>query len=135
MIKSEEEEVVPLRDELVFVRLYVDLLKVRFPEGFEVKVDVPDELMARFVLPCSIQLLIENATKHNTVSPEQPLVVEVTADGENLTVRNNIIPKVTKTPSTGLGQKYIRQMYLDRSGKSIKIEKTEDDYSVTLPLL
>lgn len=135
MIKSEEEEVVPLRDELVFVRLYVDLLKVRFPEGFEVKVDVPDELMARFVLPCSIQLLIENATKHNTVSPEQPLVVEVTADGENLTVRNNIIPKVTKSPSTGLGQKYIRQMYLDRSGKSIKIEKTEDDYSVTLPLL
>lgn len=135
MIKSEEEEVVPLRDELVFVGLYVDLLKVRFPEGFEVEVDVPEELMARFVLPCSIQLLIENATKHNAVSPDQPLVIRVTADGDEVNVSNNIIPKVTKSPSTGLGQKYIRQMYLDRSGKSIKIEKTEEDYSVTLPLL
>lgn len=135
MIKSEEEEVVPLRDELVFVGLYVDLLKVRFPEGFEVKVDVPEDLMARFVLPCSIQLLIENATKHNAVSPDQPLVIQVTADGDEVNVCNNIIPKVTKSQSTGLGQKYIRQMYLDRSGKSIKIEKTEEYYSVTLPLL
>ena len=91
--------------------------------------------MARFVLPCSIQLLIENATKHNSVSPDQPLVIQVTADGDEVNVSNNIIPKVTKSQSTGLGQKYIRQMYLDRSGKSIKIEKTEEYYSVTLPLL
>lgn len=135
MIKSEEEEVVPLRDELVFVGLYVDLLKVRFPEGFEVEVNVPEELMARFVLPCSIQLLIENATKHNAVSPEHPLVIKVTAEGKDIIVSNNIIPKVTKSPSTGLGQKYIRQMYLDRSGKSIRIDRTEENYSVTLPLL
>ena len=135
MIKSEEEEVVSLRDELVFVRLYVDLLKVRFPEGFEVSINVPEESLARFVPPCSIQLLIENVTKHNAVSADNPLKIEVEVRGENVYVRNNIVPKLTKSQSTGLGQKYIRQLYMDLSGKSIDIEKTESSYCVTLPLL
>lgn len=135
MIKSDEEDVVPLRDELVFVELYVDLLKVRFPEGLDVTVDVPEAAMARFVPPCSIQLLIENATKHNAVGTEKPLTVKVEASGNEVTVSNNIIPKITKNPSTGLGQKYIRQLYMDLSGKNIDINRTEEEYRVTLPLL
>ena len=135
MIKSEEEEVVSLRDELVFVGLYTDLLKVRFPEGFDVIIDVPEDKMARFVPPCSIQLLIENATKHNAVSPDNPLTVRVEIKDDNALVSNNLVPKMTKSPSTGLGQKYIRQLYMDMSGKQIDIEQTEDEYCVTLPLL
>ena len=135
MIKSEEEEIVSLRDELVFVRLYIDLLQVRFPEGFEVTIDVSEDKMARFVPPCSIQLLIENATKHNAVNIDNPLRIEITADKDNIYVRNNIVPKVTKSASTGLGQKYIGQLYMDLSGKSITIGKTENDYCVTLPVL
>lgn len=135
MIKSEEEELVPLRDELVFVQLYIDLLKVRFPEGFDVMIDVPEDRMARFVPPCSIQLLIENATKHNAVNTENPLTIKVEAEGEFIHVSNNIVPKVTKNPSTGLGQKYIRQLYMDLSGKSIEISSEDNIYRVTLPLL
>lgn len=135
MIKSEEEEVVSLRDELTFAQLYIDLLKVRFPEGFDVVIDVPEDKMARFVPPCSIQLLIENATKHNAVNTETPLIVHVKAEGEHVMVSNNIVPKVTKSQSTGLGQKYIRQLYMDMSGKSIDIRHTEKEYCVTLPLL
>ena len=135
MIKSEDEEVVTLRDELTFAQLYIDLLKVRFPEGFDVIIDVPEDKMARFVPPCSIQLLIENATKHNAVNTETPLIVHVTAEGEQVMVSNNIVPKVTKSQSTGLGQKYIRQLYMDMSGKSIDIRHTENEYCVTLPLL
>ena len=135
MIKSEEEEVVSLRDELTFAQLYIDLLKVRFPEGFDVVIDVSENTMARFVPPCSIQLLIENATKHNAVNPETPLIVHVKAEGEQVMVSNNIVPKVTKSQSTGLGQKYIRQLYMDMSGKSIDIRHNEKEYCVTLPLL
>lgn len=135
MIKSEEEEVVSLRDELVFVGLYTDLLKVRFPEGFDVTIDVPEDKMARFVPPCSIQLLIENATKHNAVGPDNPLTVKVEIMDDNVRVSNNLVPKMTQSPSTGLGQKYIRQLYMDMSGKQIDIEQTEDEYCVTLPLL
>ena len=135
MLKSEEEMVVPLRDELVFVNLYVDLLKERFPSGFMVETDVPEDLMARFVLPCSLQLLIENAIKHNAVVEDTPLTISIKAEGESILVTNNLVPKVTKSPSTGLGQKYIRQMYLDLTGKQIDIENTEDFYRVTLPLI
>lgn len=135
MIKSEEETFVQLSEELTFVEMYVDLLKVRFPEGYEVIVDVREEDKARFVLPCSIQLLIENASKHNTVGSEMPLVIKVESDGTQVKVTNNIIPKVTKVQSTGLGQKYIRQQYMDLSGKAISIEQTNDEYCVTLPLL
>lgn len=135
MLKSEDEMVVSLRDELVFVELYTDLLKERFPVGFHVETSVPEELMARFVLPCSIQLLIENATKHNAVSEEEPLVIRIEAEDESIRVTNNRIPKVSKSPSTGLGQAYIKQMYRDLSGKEVKIEETDKIYQVTLPLI
>ena len=135
MLKNEEEMIVSLRDELIFVGLYVDLLKERFPAGFEVDIDVPEDLMSRMVLPCSIQLLIENATKHNAVIADNPLTIKVEAMGESIQVSNNIIPKITKIQSTGLGQKYIRQMYLDLTGKQIEITETEDKYSVKLPLI
>ena len=135
MIKSEDEDVVPLEDELTFVEQYVDLLKLRFPEGFEVEINVPKQDMSRYVLPCSIQLLIENATKHNAVTAENPLKINVDTIGDRLMVFNNIIPKVTRVESTGLGQKYIRQQYMDLSGKTIEIDNDGKTYSVTLPLL
>ena len=135
MIKSEDEQIVTMREELEFVRRYLDLLELRFPEGLEVDLNVPEEVMSRYVLPCSIQLLIENATKHNTVSSENPLVIEVEVKDDKVIVRNNLIPKVTQSQSTGLGQKYIRQMYLDLTGKQIGIEKGEDFYRITLPLI
>ena len=135
MLKSEEEEAVSLREELVFVQLYIDLLKVRFPKGFDVILDVPEEKMARFVLPCSIQLLIENAIKHIAVSMDNPLTISIKADKDEITVANNIVPKMTQSPSTGLGQTYIRQMYLDITGKQIEIRQTEQTYQVTLPLI
>ena len=136
MIKNEDEALVPLEDELNFVNKYVDLLKVRFPEGLDVRIDVKGAAVKRMVLPCSIQLLIENATKHNAVTVETPLVIQVESlDDEFISVSNNIIPKVSRSESTGLGQKYIRQQYKDLSGKEIAIIRSEDAYKVTLPLL
>ena len=135
IIKSEDEDIVPLRDELVFVQLYIDLMKLRFPEGFDVKINVPEEHMARFVLPCSIQLLIENATKHNAVSVDNPLLIKIEIKDDAIHVSNNIVPKVTVSPSTGLGQQYISHMYKDLSDKPVEIIKNEEFYCVILPLL
>lgn len=135
MINSEEEELVSLRDELIFVGLYVDLLKVRFPEGFNVEISVPEDMMNRFVVPCSIQLMIENATKHNAVTIDNPLTVKVEVSGSCIRVSNNIVPKFSKSPSSGLGLKYIRQQYHDLSGKTIEINEQDNIYCVTLPLI
>ena len=135
MIRSEDETVVKLRDEMDFVSQYVDLLKVRFPEGLDVQVDIPEEAMSRSVVPCCVQLLIENATKHNAVLPDTPLHIKVGATATRVIVTNNRIPKLTKSASTGLGLQYIRQQYHDLSGKSVVVREDEQNYTVTLPLL
>lgn len=135
MIKSEEEQLVPLEDELQFVEKYVDLMTVRFPDGLKVEIDIPQEQMSKFILPCSLQLLIENATKHNVISAANPLVVSIKSDSESICVTNNIIPKVTQVSSTGLGQKYIRQQYQNLCGKEIAISQDEKEYKVILPLI
>ena len=140
MIHNEEMTLVTLREEMEFVEKYIDLLKVRFQEGLDVKIDIPEEVMGHQVVPCSIQLLIENATKHNTVSPSNPLKVKISlCDGDDgdktITVCNNMIPKLTKSPSTGLGLKYIRQQYLELAGKGIEVREEEGVYAVSLPLI
>ena len=135
MIKSEEDEVVPLREELSFVEQYVDLLRIRFPEGFMVVMDIPQEHMGRFVLPCAIQLLIENATKHNAVNASEPLTIRIETDEKTVRVSNNIVPKFGKVESTGLGLKYLRQQYLDISGRQIAVEHGDKNFIVTLPLI
>ena len=135
MIRSEDETTVRLREEMDFVSQYIDLLKVRFPEGLDVQVDIPEEAMARSVVPCCVQLLIENATKHNAVHPDTPLHIKVSATGSKVVVSNNRIPKLTQAASTGLGLQYIRQQYHDLSGKSIVVRADEQNYTVTLPLL
>ena len=135
MIKSEEEQLVPLEDELLFVEKYVDLMEVRFPEGLRVEIDIPSELMSRYILPCSLQLLIENAAKHNVISAAEPLVISIRAEAECIIVTNNIIPKLTRVSSTGLGQKYIRQQYQNLCGKEIAISQGAKEYKVVLPLI
>ena len=135
MIKSEDEDLVPLRDELAFVEQYRDLLQIRFPEGFRIDVNLPEELMSRYVVPCAIQLLIENATKHNAVNTSNPLVIKLEANETHVWVSNNIVPKFGKVESTGLGLKYLKQQYLDLSGQPIAIEVTETEFKVTLPLI
>ncbi len=135
MLKNENETTVSLRDEMTYVGMYSDLLKVRFQEGLVLETTIPEDDMAKSVIPCSVQLLVENATKHNAVSPENPLKVSIVSDGETLTVSNNLIPRITPSQSSGLGLNYIREQYDSRSPKGVQITKTEDNYTVTLPLL
>jgi Putative regulator of cell autolysis len=135
LIKNEEETTVRLRDEMTFVTQYVDLLKVRFPEGLDVSVDISEEAMSRSVVPCSVQLLIENATKHNAVRADNPLRISICAAGDTVTVSNNRVPRLTSPASTGLGLQYIRQQYQDLSSKRISVLDGDNTYTVILPLL
>ena len=137
MLDIENTETVSLRTEMDFVGKYVDLLRVRFPKGFEVEVNIPEEDMGLRVVPCSIQLLIENATKHNAVRPADPLHIDICSNGDTVTVRNDVHPRLNSSSveSTGLGLKYIRQQYLDIASRDISICEEEKVFSVTLPLL
>lgn len=135
MIRNENERLVYLRDELIFVRLYTDLLKVRFVDGFVVREEIEEEMMNRFVVPCSLQILIENATKHNEFNRDHPLCIRIGARDGKVTVTNTLAPKITRSVSTGVGLNYVRQQYADLSGRKIEITRSDSEYRVTLPLL
>lgn len=130
---NEQESLVPLKEELQLVNQYVDLMKVRFPEGLVVEMDVnPDN---RYIIPCSLQLLVENCVKHNVVSAESPLRVHVSMDGDYIQVSNNRNRKQTSVPSGGNGLRYIRNRYMDETEKNIIIIENNEEYTVKLPLI
>lgn len=135
LLDTEDEHLVYLSEELQFVEQYASLMKIRFPEGLSIQVEVDEKSRNRFVVPCSIQLLVENAIKHNVVSAREPLSIRVTVEGDYLVVRNNLNPKITSQPSTGNGQRYIRHRYRDEVERDVMIEQDETQYTVKLPLL
>ena len=135
MLKNENNPVSSLREEIGYVDLYDDLLKVRFPEGLEIHKDIDQDSYSRSVVTFSVQMLVENAVKHNAISSERPLVIKIYTEDSYLTVTNNISPKLSATESTGLGLKYIKNIYKDRSGVPVIIEDDGKEYRVSLPLL
>ena len=135
MLQHDGEKLVRLSEEVTFVTMYYDLLKIRFPEGISVENDIQPEDLSRMVVPCTLQLLVENVTKHNAISPEAPVRIRVATDGRYLTLENNRHPRASEPVSTGLGLPYIRKQYLDISGEDIRVEKTDDIFRVRIPLL
>ena len=135
LLRNEEERLVKLRDEMDFVDQYVDLLKVRFPEGLDIQIDIPADKLNRRVVPCSVQLLIENATKHNAVSADKPLKIMVRCEDDCVVVSNTLNPKISSGPSTGLGLKYLREQYQDVAGKTPVVRMGENEYTVVIPLI
>ena len=135
MLQHDGEKLVRLSEEETFVTMYYDLLKIRFPEGISVEKHIREEDFSRMVVPCSLQLLVENVTKHNAISPEKPVLIRVKTDGEYFTMENNRIPRASEPVSTGLGLPYLRKQYMDISGKDILVEETEDTFRVSIPLL
>lgn len=135
MLSHEEEVLVRLRDEMEFTGQYLDLMKLRFQEGLEIEIDIDENALNKELVPCSVQLLIENATKHNAINPANPLKISIQASESEICVSNNVCPKLTPVNSTGKGLKYIRQQFMDISSKEIEIVSNDRIFKVTLPLL
>lgn len=139
LLQSEDRPLVTLREEMDFVHKYVDMLQLRFGDGLDVEFSVPDGIMDRLIVPCSLQLPIENATKHNIVSTDNPLKVSLRAEGDSIVITNPLHPKASiKTDSTGHGLEYIQKQYQDLARKPVKIENgvVEDGvkiFRVTIP--
>ena len=93
-LSMESRQTVILEDELDFVMLYVGLIKERFGEALDVRIDVESRWLRSRIVPCSIQILIENAVKHNIVKISEPLVIEVKVEQEYLVVSNRINLKI-----------------------------------------
>ena len=123
-----------LKDELDFVNSYAFLLSTRFGDAFVLKIELNDHHLNSKIPPLTLQLLVENAIKHNLVSTAHPLEVCISGDREYLVVSNNKVSKKQTTSSTGIGLKNITGRYKMLSELKMKIEDG-DRFTVTLPLL
>lgn len=133
-LNVESTDMIDLRSERDFVTSYCDLLKERFPEGLLIDIDIPENYLNSSVVPLSLQMLVENAVKHNIVNKEHPLHIRIGIADNQLFVSNNVQPRLS-IPSTGVGQKNIKQQYQILTGKGISIMQTDDTYTVSLPLI
>lgn len=134
MLSNDQKPLVKLSEELDFTHKYIDLLKERFTEGMLYKIDISDSALDKDVVPCALQLLVENATKHNIVSAESPLVIEITTESGWIVVKNNLQLRTHGQPSTHLGLENIHRQYLDITGHGIVVEKSSTEFIVKLPI-
>ena len=135
MLSNDQKPLVKLSEELDFTNKYIDLLKERFTDGMNFIVDIPAQLLEIDVVPCALQLLVENATKHNIVSVELPLTIEIFTDNEWIIVKNNLQLRTHGQPSTHLGLENIHRQYLDITGRGIVVEKSSTEFIVKLPII
>ncbi|MFT6866593.1 MAG: LytS/YehU family sensor histidine kinase [Cyclobacteriaceae bacterium] len=125
-------ELVPLDDELAFLKNYVFLQQIRFGENLKLNIDIISN--AGMVPPISLQILVENAIKHNVISESKPLHIEIVVQADHCMVKNNIQEKLTKD-STGIGLNNLKERYGFLSKKEVIIEKTIKDFIVKIPVL
>lgn len=138
VLLSRERRTVPLHEELAFVEAYVALQKARLRDNLRVAVHVPDALLAQHVAPLSVQLLIENALKHNEASRQHPLHVQVGATDGWLTVHNPRRGRSSSfaAPGTGTGLRNIRERYaLLLPEQPVQVVAEADSFTVRLPLI
>ena len=135
VLENREEQIIPLQKELKFIEAYVFLQKERFRGSLEVDINIPESFLNRHIIPLSLQILFENAIKHNAVSQKKPLRIEVFVENNDLVVRNNLQRKEQVMDSTKFGLENIETRYRFFTQRSISIKETDHHFSVTIPLL
>jgi two-component system, LytTR family, sensor kinase len=135
VLVSREKNTVTLEEEIAFLDAYVYLNKTRFRENLQVEKQVSAAAYQQQIAPLSLQLLVENALKHNVVSRDNPLKIKIIQEGNSLTVENNLQTKKTFEKSTKVGLQNIINRYKLLTERPIEIVTNELSFSVKVPLL
>ncbi len=135
VLEQKNKDLVTVDEELQFAKTYIRLLKMRFEDS--IVLDIPEKCSnpEAMIVPLSLQLLLENAVKHNVVTSTRPLHIKVFEDGESLVIQNNLQEKQVVKKSSGVGLRNIQQRYSILSDKEVQIKKTSKDFTISLPML
>ena len=135
ILKTHNQKLVKLEEEVAFVKDYIFMLQIRYQSNLKVSWEIDTEWLDSPIPPLTLQLLIENAVKHNAVSSDQSLVIEISTDEKKgLEVKNNRTQKPAGEDSFGIGLESIKQRYAFFSPHPVTITDT-NDFSVQLPAL
>lgn len=135
MLRIEENHVVALADELEIVEAYWYIQEQRFGDGIQLTMDISDEARKLNVPPMAVQMLLENAIKHNTTSIQRPLRISITTGEKYLEVKNELQLKPGDTSSTQKGLQNIVDRYALIANEQVEIRKDENYFTVKIPLL
>lgn len=134
-LQENENQIVTLGEEMAFVRAYIFLLKMRYEENLAFDISVDETMEKRSLPPMSVQLLIENAVKHNEISNRRPLLIRIEAAKGFLTVSNPVQPKLTSSAGTRIGLSNLAKRYRLLFRKEIEVKEEHEHFIVTIPLI
>jgi len=135
LLSQTEKETVSLGEELAFLKSYVFLNQIRFGENLKVEMQIAPELWHKNIITLTLQMLLENAIKHNVISKEKPLHILIVAEGNSLCVGNNLQLKTQVAPSTGIGLENIQSRYKLFTQEQMHITQTDARFEVCVPLI
>ncbi len=135
ILEFRDKDLITLDEELEIIENYIFLQKKRYGENMSVEMKIADNHHLSLIPPLTLQLLVENAIKHNVISKIKPLKITIESTAEGLCVSNNLQKKSAVSESTGFGLKTIRRRYQLMGDLALKIEETNQTFSVILPLI
>lgn len=136
LLRSNQDSLSVLSQELEFIESYYGLLKTRYGGAVKMRINIDRQYLSYLIPSLSLQLLVENAVKHNTVSKKYPLTIEIFTSGENkLVVNNNLQRKVSLSHSNGMGLQNIKAKYELLQCPGFQVMDGERNFTVVLPLI
>lgn len=134
VLDTRDKEVVPIEEELKFLKSYIFLQQIRFGEKLKIEIEITNAQAQ--VAPLALQMLIENALKHNVASEDDPLFIKLYSSDDYIVVENNIQKKTSYgEPSAGVGLENIRNRYDFLSNRKVEIIQNDKKFLVKLPAL
>lgn len=136
LLEQKDKELVPLKTEIDFINAFTFLLKIRFEEKLKVNIHLDANSRQYYIAPLTLQLLIENAVKHNIISAETPLVIDIFSENDMyLVVKNNLQLRESQLPSTGVGQKNIKSRYKLFTSTEVIFSEEDNCYIAKIPFI
>lgn len=135
VLQNKDKTIVSLDMELSFIRHYVSLLRTRFREHLTIEFDIPEETRNRAIVPVTLQILIENALKHNIIDKGKPLTIRVRVVDDYLEVINNLQPKKRVETSNRQGLGNLRALYQFLTEKPVIVDEEGGNFIVRVPLV
>jgi hypothetical protein len=135
VLEQKDKDLVPIEEELAFAKTYMNLLQMRFENSLTYEVLVGNMHIESKVVPLSLQLLLENAVKHNIISEQKPLHIKIYIEKDDLVIQNNFQKKSVLQDGQGVGIQNIISRYYIITDRKVTIEQNEYTYTVKLPIL
>ena len=135
VLEQKDKELVSVEEEIDFAKTYCELLKTRFEDAVTFDFNISEEDKKGFVVPLSLQLLLENSIKHNFATSSKPLNIKIFTEKGNLIIENNLQTRELPNTSTGVGLANIVSRYNLLTERNVFVEKSEAFFRVKLPIL